>query len=134
MALEVLSGVTVIGDAQVVDMDKLRFENPDRFPGGRMDYEWFEKEIRPHFPIMIRPDTNSITFTLQKGPIKEFGVNGCQVTALIEAAAAIIGRFNEKFPCEENIRTIKALNMALYHQEQRTKSRELRGVEGKSEL
>jgi len=135
MALETLKGVKTIDGFPVVVMDELRDKYPEKFnPSGGMDYEWFEKEIRPHHFIYVRNDKNSISFTIQNGPIKEVGVNGCQVTALIDAARIIISELNAKFPCRENSITITKLEEALMWQEKRTQNRTKRGVEGKNEV
>ena len=98
-----------------------------------MDHKWFEETIRPNAFIYVRNDKNSLSFTLQNGPIKEVGVNGCQVTDVIAVAKHIIEKLNEKFPCEENVKTIMHLNGALVEQFNRTKNREVRGVEGTSQ-
>ena len=97
-----------------------------------MDHKWFEETIRPNSFIYVRNDKNSLSFTLQNGPIKEVGVNGCQVVDVIETAKHIIEELNKKFPCRENAMTITKLDEALMWQEKRTKDRERRGVEGLS--
>ena len=90
MALETLKGINKIGDFDVVVMDELREKFPDKFnESGAMDYKWFEADIRPHNFVYVRHDVNSISFTIQNGPIKEVGVNGCQVDTLIETASII---------------------------------------------
>ena len=79
MALETLKGVGEIGGFSLVVMDELREKFPEKFnSSGQMDYKGFEKDIRPTNFVYVRHDVNSISFTLQKGPIKEVGVNGCQ--------------------------------------------------------
>jgi hypothetical protein len=98
-----------------------------------MQWEWFEKEIRPNNFIYVRHDKNSLSFTLQNGPIKEVGVNGCQVDTLIHAAKAIIEGLNAKFPCRENSLAITKLDEAMHWLDARTKDREQRGVEGRNE-
>jgi len=131
MALETLKGVDSIGGFKVVVMDELREKYPHKFnESGAMDWQWFEAEIRPHAFIYVRNDKNSISFTIQNGPIKEHGVNGCQVGTLIAAAKLIIERLNLKYPCRENSMTITKLDEALMWLEKRTKDREARGVEG----
>lgn len=131
MALETLKGLEKLNGFDVVVMDELREKYPDKFnETGGMDYKWFEKEIRPTNFIYIRNDVNSIAFTIQKGPIKENGVNGCQVDCLIAAAKEIISALNKNFPCRENSIAITKLEEALMWLEQRTKDREKRGVEG----
>lgn len=133
MALQTLIGLKEIGGFKVVDMDELRIQFPERFnESGSMDYKWFEKEIRPNNFIYVRHDVNSISFTLQNGPIKEVGINGCQVDTIIHAAKTIITKLNEQFPCKENELAINKLEMALAHLNDRTHDRIKRGVEGKS--
>lgn len=133
MALETLKGIKEINGEKVIVMDDLREQHPEMFnEAGAMDYARFEKEIRPNYPIQIRHDKNSISFTIQNGPIKEVGKNGCQVTALIDAACSIIRRLNSQFPCEENDKTVGCLVEALMWQKKRTEDREARGVEGTS--
>lgn len=133
MALETLKGVKRIGEFDLVVMDELREKHPDKFnESGAMDYKWFEKDVRPHNFVYVRHDVNSISFTIQNGPIKESGVNGCQVDTIIEAAKLMLVGLNSKFPCEENIEAIAHLECALVSLEQRKKNRVTRGVEGES--
>ena len=80
----------------------------------------------------ISIEGRELRFRLQEGPIKENGVNGCQVTDLIDVSLHIIKELNKKFPCRENSLTIIKLEEALMWQDARTKDRENRGVEGTS--
>ena len=80
--------------------------------------------------VTIDDERNIISFKLQNGPIKEVGENGCQVDLLIQAAAAIIEKFNGIIECEENTKCLAHLNMALGWLETRRQDREYRGVEG----
>lgn len=131
MALETLKGVEQIGGFNVVVMDELRAKYPEKFnESGGMDYKWFEKEIRPFNFIYVRNDVNSIAFTVQKGPIKEVGVNGCQVDTIVAAALRIVEGLNESYPCDENKEAISFLAAALTVLENRRLNREKRGVEG----
>ena len=132
MALETLRDVVTIGGFSVVIMDDLKKKFPEKFsgPSSQMDYAWFEKEIRPKNFIYVRQDVNSIAFTLQNGPIKEKGVNGCQVDTIIEAAKTILSGLNKQFPCKENEVAIAHLENALGVLGQRKKDRISRGVEG----
>jgi len=131
MALETLKGIKKIGKHNLIVMDELREQYPEKFnESGAMDYKWFEKDIRPNNFIYIRHDVNSLSFTIQNGPIKEAGVNGCQVNEIIEAAKIIIEGLNQKFPCRENSMAITKLDECLMWLEKRTKDREARGVEG----
>ena len=133
MALETLKDVQEINGEAIVIMDDLREKFPEKFnESGAMDYQWFETEIRPKNFIYVRHDKNSLSFTLQNGPIKENGKNGCQVTDVIAVAKHIIEELNKKYPCRENSMTITKLDEALMWQEARTKDRTYRGVEGLS--
>jgi hypothetical protein len=131
MALETLKDVTEVGGFGVVVMDDLREKYPEKFnDSGAMDYQWFEKDIRPTNFIYVRNDKNSLSFTIQNGPIKEVGVNGCQVDTVIETAKLIIEGLNKKFPCRENAVAITKLDEALMWMNKRRTDREKRGVEG----
>ena len=133
MALETLKGVEKIGGFNVVVMDELREKRPDMFrPDGSMHYHLFEKEIRPFNFIYVRHDTNSLSFTLQRGPVKEVGVNGCQVDTLIHAAYVILKGLDAKMPCKENAEALEHLDKALLALEQRKYDRMHRGVEGEN--
>jgi hypothetical protein len=133
MALETLKNVKTIGEFNVIDMDAIRIEKPEMFrPDGSMHYHIFEREIRPFNFIYVRHDVNSIAFTIQKGPIKEVGVNGCQVDTLIETAKLMLEGLDKQFQCRENISAIIKLEDALYLLGQRRKDREQRQVEGLS--
>ena len=127
-----LESVTCGG--KIVDMMALREEFPEKFnkDSGQMDYEWFEKEIRPNFNIYVRHDVDSISFTMMTKPMAEGG-KGCQFTDLIEVALHQLEYLNGKFPCDQNEETIVALKDALHWQEERTKDRFNRGVEGLNE-
>lgn len=131
MALETLKGIKKLGDFDVVVMDELREKYPEKFnESGAMDYKWFEKDVRPHNFVYVRHDVNSISFTIQNGPIKESGVNGCQVDTIIEAARAILEGLNKQFPCQENEEALAHLDQAIDWLEERKKNRERRAVEG----
>jgi hypothetical protein len=97
---------------------------------GQMNWKWFETEIRPSSFIYVRQDKNSLSFTIQNGPIKEVGVNGCQIDTLIETAKIIIEKLNENYPCPENKLAVIHLGAALSYLEERKLNREKRGVEG----
>ena len=133
MALETLKGVEEIGGFKVVIMDELREKFPDKFnESGAMDYKWFEKDIRPYSFVFVRNDVNSIAFTIQNGPVKENGVNGCQVDTIIEASKTIIEGLNKNFPCRENSMVITKLDEALMWLNKRKQDRVKRDVEGQS--
>jgi len=131
MALETLRGIDRLDEFSVVVMDELRDKYPDKFNGsGAMDYPWFEKEIRPHNFIYLRHDRNSLSFTLQNGPISQHGVNGCQIDTLVAASLKILKGLNNAFPCRENSLAITKLQEAYFWLKERKRDRENRGVEG----
>lgn len=137
MALETLKDFEKVAGSEfkIIHMDDLKEKFPDKFnkDSGQMDYQWFESEIRPNHFIYVRHDKNSLSFTIQNGPIGEVGVNGCQVTDVIAVAKHIIEELNKKFPCRENAVTLTKLDEALLWQKKRTWDREQRGVEGTSQ-
>ena len=131
MALETLKGKTEIGGYKVANMADLAEKHPEFYEeSGQMNWKWFEENIRPTHFVMVRPDVNSLTFTIQNGPIKENGVNGGQVDTLIHAAWEIIDGLNNKFPCKENKAALFHLDTALNCLEERTKRRDKQGIEG----
>ncbi len=81
-------------------------------------------------PIFIHDESNQIAFQIQNGPIKENGINGCQVDTIIQTAKLIILGLNENFPCEENEETIQYLSLALAMLAKRRINRVSRDVEG----
>jgi hypothetical protein len=80
--------------------------------------------------IMIDHSQNSIHFKIQNGPIKEHGLNGCQVDTIIETGKLILEGLDDIFPSEWNLKAIQNLNAALDCLKMRTRSRMQRGVEG----
>lgn len=130
-AVEQLKNVKKLGEFDVVVMDDLREKYPEKFnESGSMDYKWFEKDIHPNNFVYVWNDGNFIAFTIQNGPIKEVGVNGCQVDTMILAAKTIIEGLNAEFPCRENSMAITKLDEALMWLEARKKDRVQRGVKG----
>lgn len=109
MALETLKDVTEIGGIAVY---RVKWANPP-----------------DHF-IEINDGDNAITFKIQNGPIRENGLNGCQVDTIILTAKKIIEGLNAKFPCRENSLVITKLDEALMWLDARTKRRLTEGIEG----
>lgn len=140
MALETLKGVSKIGGFNVVDINKVKEEFKALAPvGKRQDGvvfcretwdEYFERVIRPTSFVYVRHDVNSLSFTIQNGPVKEVGVNGCQVDTVIAAAKVILEGLNKNFPCRENSMAITKLDEALMWLEKRKADRIAREVEG----
>ena len=92
-------------------------------------------ELREGFdPVLIDHEKNQITFQIQKGPIKENGVNGCQVDTLIKAAWLIIRGLHKQYPCDENVVAMDYLYIAELALKARKGERESRGVEGENRI
>lgn len=91
-----------------------------------MDRKFIEEVGWPQ----VHGQVSSVKFTIQSGPIKEFGVNGCQIDDVIRWAKETIEVFNEKFPCHENRTAIDKLNDVLSIFAKRKADREKRQVEG----
>jgi len=118
MALETLEGIEKIGGFKIV-----------RVKPSDMSWDDFDK-LRDEFPINITERTNTISFKIQNGPVKEVGVNGCQVDTIIETAKIMIEGLNKKFPCRDNSMVITKLDESLMWLNKRKLDREKRGVEG----
>ncbi len=116
MAIKTLKGIAQIGGVNVSE-----YTSPE-------DYS-----LRENNYIRIDHSKNEIYFTVQDGPVKEAGVNGCQVDHIIELAKLIVEGLNKNFPCRENSIAITKLDEALMWLDKRTKDREKRGVEGTSQ-
>lgn len=118
---------------KVVVMDDLRSQYPERFTeSGAMDHKWFEETIRPVNFIYVRRDKNSLSFTIQNGPIKEVGVNGCQIDHIVMAVVEMLKEVQTKHPCKENACAITKFEEGLHWLEARKRDREKRNVEGTS--
>jgi len=129
-----LKDVEAINGKAICVMDDLREKFPDKFnESGGMDYKWFEEDIRPNFNIFLRHDVDSISFNMLTKPASEGGdLNRCQLVDLVTVAETMLRYLNGKFPCEENSKSLEALASFFYWQDQRTKDRETRDVEGKN--
>ena len=115
MALETLKKIKKINGHEVCHLNK------------RVSKEEFEK-VRKY--ITVNHDENTITFKIQKGPVKENGKNGCQVDTILAAAYDILLGLNDRQSCEENLQALASLSLACTWLEIRTIKREARGVEG----
>ncbi len=82
--------------------------------------------------IFIDHDKNTIEFTIQNKPIKEAGINGCQIDTIIATAAIMLEKLNRNIPCEYNDKALTHLLRAYQLMEDRKMDREKRGVEGTS--
>ena len=82
----------------------------------------------------VHGEKSLVTFRIQSGPVKEFGINGCQIDDVIEWAKEKIEEFNAKFPCRENSLAVTKLDEALLWLQKRKADRERRGVEGQNKI
>lgn len=81
----------------------------------------------------VHGQTSTVTFQIQSGPIKEFGVNGCQIDDVIAWAKEKIEGFQQAFPCRENAIVLTKLDESLLWLMKRKLDREKRGVEGSNQ-
>ncbi len=77
-------------------------------------------------------DGNRVAIMIQDGPIGDVGVNGIQVTDMLNFVKEIYHSLNKAYPCRENSLTITKIEEAIHWQDARTKDRESRGVEGQN--
>lgn len=82
----------------------------------------------------VHGQKSTVTFSIQSGPIKEFGVNGCQIDDVVTWAKEKIEGFNKTFPCRENAMIITKLDEALLWSVKRKLDREKRQVEGTNKV
>lgn len=75
---------------------------------------------------------STVSFNMQEGPINEVGENGLQLTDLLRFCQEYLLILDKPHPCEENQRTLDAIQLALRAQAERTVDRIDRGVEGYS--
>ena len=73
-----------------------------------------------------------LSVKIQCGPIKERGINGCQIDDVIVFAREFINNLNKEFPCRENSLVVTKLEEAEMWLQRRKEDREKRGVEGYS--
>jgi len=102
-----------------------------RFDQNKRAFPFFDTDRKDNEEIpFIEVTRSSVTFYLQTGPIKEYGVNGCQIDDMIKFVLDTISVFNEKFPCQENENALKNLQKAWKWLAMRKMDREARQVEG----
>jgi len=130
MALGTLENVKEINGVKIINLDQAKQMFIFKI-NGAFDWDSFD-EYRKNHPVSVSHSTNMISFKIQDGPIKEAGLNGCQVGDMIAVARHIINELNIKYPCRENAMTITKLDEALMWQAERTRNRVERNVEGTS--
>jgi hypothetical protein len=91
------------------------------FSGFRVgEYIAEEDDIRRF--IAINPFTNAITFQMQKGSVKDVGLNGCNLNAVISFCRQVLEVMNAQKPHEMNQRAIYNLTQAYIALEIRAKA------------
>lgn len=90
--------------------------------------EWNAPKEQPF--IVINDRDNAICFRIQKGPVKEVGVNGVQIDRLFEIGLGILAVLNRKHGCAHNDEAIAHFRRGLRCLRARKKDRMERGVEG----
>lgn len=78
----------------------------------------------------VQAKVQSTMINFQRGPVKEFGVNGLTSEALLAILIHRTEHLNGLFPCGENEVALAGLRTALVAFESRTANRKARGVEG----
>jgi len=82
--------------------------------------------------VFLGRDGRAVTFALQRGPVREVGHNGCDITDMLEFTRLTLEAFQAKFACRENAIAITKMQEAEMWLRERTRDREERGVEGTS--
>jgi len=90
-------------------------------------------ELNEDLKYLVSVEGNRLSANIQDGPIDSVGVNGIQVTDLLDYIKEVYKSLNSAYPCRENSLTITKIEEAIHWQDARTKDRESRGVEGKNE-
>ena len=102
-------------------------------PGQGNACHQYQIESRPTDTNSIIHNINLTSVSFQNGPIKEYGVNGCQNEDLISIVIDRLKGFQSgTFACEENATALSKLEEALVSLQSRTNKRKARGVEGKN--
>ena len=73
-----------------------------------------------------------IKIKLQEGPVREVGVNGCQIDAVVKFCLDAVIRYDKELPCPENTAVKYHLEQAIECLNDRRVDRVERGVEGTS--
>lgn len=102
----------------------LKADNPERDYGNFIEIENIE-DVKGIAPV--------VKFTIQSDPIGEVGVNGVQALDMLEYVKYLFKSLNDAYPCVENAHTVDAIDEAIFWQNERTKDRISRSVEGKNE-
>ena len=81
-------------------------------------------------PHLTHNDADIHFFKLQNGPVKEKGVNGCQIDDVLQFCLQTLMDFNQCTPSRETSLAIVKIEEAIHWLKARTRDRTKRGVEG----
>lgn len=127
MARRQLTDHMVEGDAA---NHQLQIEVRDEPGAGGANHEYVVL-LPPGAEVYEKPGLNAYYFPFQKGPIKEFGVNGITQEAMLAICIDRLRSFQTgPFACRENAIALTHLEDALMWLQRRTRARIARGVEG----
>lgn len=99
----------------------------------RISPDEYAAELKKGKFICVNHGVNSISFTVQDGPVKEGGVNGCQVDAILETVGRMVEGLNKPpLNCMENEKVIYHIKEAMRWLDARRRNREKAGTEGTS--
>jgi hypothetical protein len=121
------------GNFQLLEKDEcMKTMNPEDFNPNERAYPILAEDGSPYGTAAagVKVNATEVLFCGQRGPIREVGVNGCQIDAMVTFARKTIEVFNKKFPCRENALVITKLQEAEMWLRERTREREERNVEG----
>jgi len=68
-------------------------------------------------PYIGASSDGNLVVKLQDGPISDNGVNGIQVTELLDLVKEVYKELNSSFPCRENSLTITKIEEAIHWQD-----------------
>lgn len=102
--------------------------------GELLQYNWADAEGNPAGGFACKAPGLAVYF--QNGPIQENGINGCQVTDLLQAAHNRLTYLNSagegRYRCPENDAALEHIYAAQQALQQRTARREQAGIEGRN--
>lgn len=105
------------------DKEDQKFNTPHHFKVRRID------------PVTLSPAEVLGEINFQEGPVKENGINGFNNEDLILMVLTRLRSFQEsKFACRENEKAIEKLEECVMWLRKRTTDREIRNVEGTSNV
>ena len=84
--------------------------------------------------IVVNHASNFVGFRIQNGPIKEMGVNGCQIDHVLAFTLTFLKCLNAENPNAHSKAAIKHIELAMFALRERARGIEKRAVEGLGKL